>query len=123
MRKSRTRAILVGSATKHKLFLDVFSGDGSPESSRVLSECRLRRFPAGNMPASTAAFPPVAAAVSAAMTLTLCSGLACRYGLIVIKDRPRRLDRIFSHAPIFFVTFCTRNRKRIDPLVSAHSAF
>jgi hypothetical protein len=42
---------------------------------------------------------------------------------IVIKDRPRRLDRIFSHAPLFFVTFCTRNRKRIDPLVSAHSAF
>jgi putative transposase len=41
----------------------------------------------------------------------------------VIKDRPRRLDRIFSHAPLFFVTFCTRNRKRIDPLVSAHSAF
>jgi putative transposase len=42
---------------------------------------------------------------------------------IVIKDRPRRLDRIFSHAPVFFVTFCTRNWKRIDPLVSAHSAF
>src|SRR5439155_18350280 len=57
------------------------------------------------------------------MTLTLCSGLACRYGLIVIKDRPRRLDRIFSHAPIFFVTFCTQDRKRIGSLVNAHSAF
>jgi putative transposase len=41
---------------------------------------------------------------------------------IVIKDRPRRLDRIFSRAPVFFITFCTRDRKRIDPLTSANDA-
>jgi REP element-mobilizing transposase RayT len=41
----------------------------------------------------------------------------------VIKDRPRRLDRIFSRAPVFFITFRTRDRKRIDPLISANNAF
>ena len=40
----------------------------------------------------------------------------------MIKDRPQRLDRIFSRAPVFFITFCTRNRKRIDPLNSANNA-
>jgi putative transposase len=34
----------------------------------------------------------------------------------VIKDRPRRLDRIFSRAPLYFVTFCTRDRQKIDDL-------
>ena len=41
---------------------------------------------------------------------------------VAIKDRPQRLDRIFSRAPVFFITFCTRNRKRIDPLNSANNA-
>jgi REP element-mobilizing transposase RayT len=34
----------------------------------------------------------------------------------VIKDRPRRLDRIFSRAPLYFVTFSTRDRQKIDDL-------
>jgi putative transposase len=34
----------------------------------------------------------------------------------VIKDRPRRLERIFSDAPLYFVTFCTRDRQTIDEL-------
>ena len=42
--------------------------------------------------------------------------------LTVIKDRPRRLDHIFSRAPVFFITFCTRDRKRIDPLTNANNA-
>jgi len=41
----------------------------------------------------------------------------------VIKDRPRRLNRIFSRAPLFFVTFCTRNRQRIDDLGRVTAAF
>jgi REP-associated tyrosine transposase len=41
----------------------------------------------------------------------------------VIKDRPRRLDRIFSRAPVFFITFRTRDRKRINSLISANNAF
>ena len=41
----------------------------------------------------------------------------------MIKDRPRRLDRIFSRAPIFFVTFCTRDRRRVDPLDQVKAAF
>jgi REP element-mobilizing transposase RayT len=42
---------------------------------------------------------------------------------MMIKDRPRRLDRIFSRAPIFFVTFCTRDRRRVDPLDQVKAAF
>jgi putative transposase len=34
----------------------------------------------------------------------------------VIKDRPHRLDRIFSHAPLYFITFCARDRQKIDDL-------
>jgi REP element-mobilizing transposase RayT len=41
----------------------------------------------------------------------------------VIKDRPRRLNRIFSRAPLFFVTFCTRNRQKIDYLDRVTAAF
>ena len=34
----------------------------------------------------------------------------------MIKDRPHRLDRIFSRAPLYFITFCTRDRQKIDDL-------
>ena len=40
----------------------------------------------------------------------------------VIKDGPRRLDRIFSRAPVFFITFCARDLKRIEPLTNANNA-
>jgi putative transposase len=41
----------------------------------------------------------------------------------VIKDRPQRLDRIFARAPIFFVTFCTRDRRKIHELSRVEAAF
>jgi len=41
----------------------------------------------------------------------------------VIKDRPRRLDRIFAYAPLFFVTFSTRNRRKIHRLTDVEAAF
>jgi len=41
----------------------------------------------------------------------------------IIKDRPHRLDLIFSTAPLFFVTLCTRNRRRIPSLGRAQTAF
>ena len=41
----------------------------------------------------------------------------------MIKDRPHRLDLIFADSPLFFVTFCTRDRQRIDSLDQAQSAF
>lgn len=41
----------------------------------------------------------------------------------MIKDRPRRLDRIFSRAPLYFVTFCSRNRQKIDDLHRLTAAF
>jgi len=34
----------------------------------------------------------------------------------VIKDRPHRLDRIFSRTPLYFITFCARDRQKIDNL-------
>ena len=34
----------------------------------------------------------------------------------MIKDRPHRLDRIFSRAPLYFITFCTRDRQKNDDL-------
>jgi putative transposase len=41
----------------------------------------------------------------------------------VIKDRPGRLELIYLNQPLYFVTFCTRNRKRIPSLECAHSTF
>ena len=41
----------------------------------------------------------------------------------MIKDRPHRLDRIFSRAPLYFVTFCARNRQKIDDLRRLAAAF
>jgi REP element-mobilizing transposase RayT len=40
----------------------------------------------------------------------------------MIKDRPHRLDLIFPDAPLFFVTFCTRDRRRINSLAKAKIA-
>jgi putative transposase len=34
----------------------------------------------------------------------------------MIKDRPHRLDLIHFRSPLFFVTFCTRNRTKIPSL-------
>jgi REP element-mobilizing transposase RayT len=41
----------------------------------------------------------------------------------MIKDRPRRLDLIYPDSPVFFVTFCTRNRRKISSLEKAMRAF
>ena len=40
----------------------------------------------------------------------------------MIKDRPHRLGHIYFSSPLFFVTFCTRNRTRIPSLHPAQSA-
>jgi putative transposase len=34
----------------------------------------------------------------------------------VIKDRPHRLDCIFSRTPLYFITFCARDRQKMDDL-------
>lgn len=41
----------------------------------------------------------------------------------MIKGRPPRLDRLFPDPPLFFVTFATRDRKRITRLADLHTAF
>jgi putative transposase len=40
----------------------------------------------------------------------------------MIKDRPRRLDLIYIDQPLYFVTFCTRNRRTIPSLARAQAA-
>ena len=40
----------------------------------------------------------------------------------MIKDRPHRLDLIYFRSPLYFVTFCTRNRTRIPSLDLAQCA-
>ena len=40
----------------------------------------------------------------------------------MIKDRPRRLDLIYINQPVYFVTFATRDRKRIPSLHRAQLA-
>ena len=40
----------------------------------------------------------------------------------MIKDRPRRLDLIYTNKPLYFVTFATRDRKRIPSLDVARAA-
>src|SRR3954469_24705668 len=40
----------------------------------------------------------------------------------MIKDRPHRLDLVYFHSPLFFVTFCTRNRTKIPSLHLAQGA-
>ena len=39
----------------------------------------------------------------------------------VIKGRPHRLDLIYFDVPLFFITFCTRNRRKIPSLDRAKS--
>src|SRR2546423_442561 len=64
----------------------------------------------------------VAAGVSPAVK-NLCSRHGCLYSSeSVIKNRPHRLDLIFAHEPLYFVTFCTRNRKTISSLEYAQTA-
>jgi putative transposase len=41
----------------------------------------------------------------------------------MIKGRPPRLPRVFSDAPVYFVTFCTLHRRRIDNLTSVQKIF
>ncbi|HYJ03692.1 MAG TPA: transposase [Chthoniobacterales bacterium] len=41
----------------------------------------------------------------------------------MIKGRPPRLYRVFPDAPLYFVTFCTRDRKRVLSLYATHNAF
>ena len=41
----------------------------------------------------------------------------------MIKNRPPRLDRVFAHAPVYFVTFCTRDRRPLSSLPLAHESF
>jgi len=40
----------------------------------------------------------------------------------VIKRRPQRLDLIYSSEPVYFVTFCTRDRLPIPDLGKAQTA-
>ena len=40
----------------------------------------------------------------------------------MIKRRPQRLEIIFSTDPVYFVTFCTRNRQAIPDLPKAQAA-
>jgi REP element-mobilizing transposase RayT len=42
--------------------------------------------------------------------------------MAVIKRRPPRLDLVYADQPVYFVTFCTRNRKEIPSLDSAKVA-
>ena len=41
----------------------------------------------------------------------------------MIKKRPPRLHQTFAVAPIYFVTFCTRDRRRLPSLDTAHQTF
>ncbi len=40
----------------------------------------------------------------------------------MIKDRPRRLDLVYINQPLYFVTFATRDRKRVPSLHRAQLA-
>ncbi|HET9419220.1 MAG TPA: transposase, partial [Chthoniobacterales bacterium] len=40
----------------------------------------------------------------------------------MIKHRPHRLDQIFVDQPLFFVTFCARNRRKLPSLDCAKAA-
>ena len=40
----------------------------------------------------------------------------------MIKRRPQRLDLIYSSEPVYFVTFCTRDRRPIPDLEKAQAA-
>lgn len=40
----------------------------------------------------------------------------------MIKGRPQRLEFIFANEPVYFVTFCTRDRRKIPDLSKAQTA-
>ena len=60
--------------------------------------------------------------MSAADASRLRSRHGCRYSPQMIKDRPHRLDLIYINQPLYFVTFATRDRKRIPSLDVAQAA-
>jgi REP element-mobilizing transposase RayT len=60
--------------------------------------------------------------VSPAKIETVAADTAASTVNKMIKDRPRRLSLIYVGQPLFFVTFCTRNRKRISSLDRAQAA-
>jgi REP-associated tyrosine transposase len=41
----------------------------------------------------------------------------------MIKGRPPRLDLVYTGSPIFFVTFCTRNRRSLGLLDLVQDVF
>ena len=58
-------------------------------------------------------------------SFVLCGRHGRRYTRGVIKGRPPRLDCIFPSydSPLFFVTFCTFHRRKIEPIGVAHTSF
>ncbi len=54
--------------------------------------------------------------------LEIAADMGSSTGKQMIKDRPHRLDLVYSRSPLFFVTFCTRNRRKIPSLDLAKSA-
>src|SRR5947209_20431214 len=42
---------------------------------------------------------------------------------MVIKKRPPRVDLVYFDQPVYFITFCTRNRRRIPSLGRVQSVF
>jgi putative transposase len=54
------------------------------------------------------------------MRIALHSPAAIQF--IMIKGRPPRLYRVIPDAPLYFVTFSTRDRKSIQPLSIVHDA-
>jgi len=53
----------------------------------------------------------------------LCSRHGCLYNRSMIKARPRRFDIFYIPEPVFFITFCTRDRAAIPNLQLGHDAF
>ena len=51
----------------------------------------------------------------------LCARIPATIG-DVIKDRPRRLDLLYISRPLYFVTFCTRDRRPMPSLEQAQVA-
>jgi hypothetical protein len=75
---------------------------------------------------------PVEAAVSAAArcvrrrhacrySFDFAAKAAAFYNRRMIKDRPHRLDLLYIDQPLYFVTFATRDRRRIPRLIVLRS--
>jgi REP element-mobilizing transposase RayT len=52
----------------------------------------------------------------------IAAGTAASTVRTMIKDRPHRLDLLYINQPLYFVTFATRDRKRIPSLDDAQIA-